>query len=77
MNKCRREARQASAGCLDGFGGYLVMQGQTQVGVIVAFISGFEKISAPVRELVSFYRVAEQARVQHDMIAKWMARVAT
>jgi len=59
------------------FGGYLVMQGQTQVGVIVAFISGFEKISAPVRELVGFYRVAEQARVQHDMIAKWMARVAS
>ena len=25
MNKCRREARQASAGCLDGFGGYLVI----------------------------------------------------
>ncbi|WP_237267579.1 ABC transporter transmembrane domain-containing protein [Sulfitobacter alexandrii] len=59
------------------FGGYLVMQGETQVGVIVAFISGFERISAPVRELVSFYRVAEQARVQHAMIAKWMAKVAT
>lgn len=59
------------------FGGYLVMQGETQVGVIVAFISGFERISAPVRELVSFYRVAEQARVQHDMIAKWMARVSS
>lgn len=59
------------------FGGYLVMQGETQVGVIVAFISGFERISAPVRELVSFYRVAEQARVQHDMIAKWMAKVSS
>ncbi len=58
------------------YGGYLVMQGQTQVGVIVAFISGFERISGPVRELVGFYRVAEQARVQHDMIAKWMDKVA-
>ncbi|KIN61418.1 putative ATPase [Sulfitobacter noctilucae] len=57
------------------YGGYLVMQGETQVGVIVAFISGFERISGPVRELVGFYRVAEQARVQHDMIAKWMAKV--
>ncbi|MEW9919147.1 ABC transporter transmembrane domain-containing protein [Marimonas sp. MJW-29] len=57
------------------FGGYLVMQGETQVGVIVAFISGFERISGPVRDLVSFYRVTEQARVQHDMVAKWMGRV--
>lgn len=59
------------------FGGYLVMQGETQVGVIVAFISGFERISGPVRELVGFYRVTEQARVQHDMVAKWMGKVTS
>lgn len=59
------------------YGGYLVMMGQTQVGVIVAFISGFDRISGPVRELVGFYRVAAQANVQHRMIAKWMAKVAT
>lgn len=60
--------------CVLVYGGYLVMQGETQVGVIVAFISGFERISGPVRELVGFYRVAEQARVQHDMIAKWIEK---
>ncbi|MEH6831761.1 MAG: ABC transporter ATP-binding protein [Sulfitobacter sp.] len=58
--------------CVLVYGGYLVMQGETQVGVIVAFISGFERISGPVRDLVGFYRVAEQARVQHDLIAKWI-----
>lgn len=57
------------------YGGYLVMQGETQVGVIVAFISGFERINSPVRELVAFYRAKEQAKVQHDMVAKWIARV--
>ena len=57
------------------YGGYLVMQGETQVGVIVAFISGFERINAPVRELVGFYRITEQARVQHAMVAKWMGKV--
>lgn len=57
------------------YGGYLVMQGETQVGVIVAFISGFERINSPVRELVAFYRMKEQAKVQHDMVAKWIARV--
>lgn len=55
-------------------GGYLVMQGEVEVGVIVAFISGFEKISSPLRELISFYRVAAQADVQHRLIAKWMAK---
>lgn len=53
-------------------GGYLVMQGDVQVGVIVAFISGFERISSPVRELIGFYRIAAQANVQHRMIAAWM-----
>lgn len=57
------------------YGGYLVMMGETQVGVIVAFISGFDRISGPVRELVGFYRVYAQANVQHRMIAKWMDRV--
>lgn len=57
------------------YGGYLVMQGETQVGVIVAFISGFDRISGPVRELVGFYRVYAQANVQHDMIAKWITKL--
>lgn len=59
------------------YGGYLVMQGETQVGVIVAFISGFDRISGPVRELVGFYRVYAQANVQHDMIAKWITKLTT
>jgi ABC-type bacteriocin/lantibiotic exporter with double-glycine peptidase domain len=48
------------------------MQGEVEVGVIVAFISGFERISSPLRELIGFYRLAAQARVQHDLIAQWM-----
>ncbi|WP_232825580.1 ABC transporter transmembrane domain-containing protein [Albibacillus kandeliae] len=54
-------------------GGYLVMQGETQVGVIVAFISGFERMADPLRELIGFYRQAAQASVQHRLIASWMA----
>lgn len=56
------------------FGGYMVMQGEVQVGVIVAFLSGFERISSPLRELIGFYRVAAQANVQHRMIAKWIEK---
>lgn len=53
-------------------GGYFVMSDQTTVGVVVAFISGFQRSSGPLRELLSYYRVAAQASVQHRMIAEWM-----
>ena len=55
-----------------GWGGYLVIQGQTTIGVLVAFLSGFDRLAAPVRELVTFYRTAAQAAVQHASIARWM-----
>jgi ABC-type bacteriocin/lantibiotic exporter with double-glycine peptidase domain len=54
-------------------GGYLVIQGQTTIGTVVAFVSGFERISGPLRDLLNFYREYEQARVQHRMIARWAA----
>ncbi len=53
-------------------GGIMVIQGQTTIGVVVAFISGFDRLSAPLRELIAYYRVAAQANVQHRMIARWM-----
>ena len=53
-------------------GGMMVIEGQTTIGVVVAFISGFDRLSAPLRELIAYYRVAAQANVQHKMIARWM-----
>jgi ABC-type multidrug transport system fused ATPase/permease subunit len=53
-------------------GGYFVMQGETSVGVIVAFISGFDRLADPLRELIADYRLFAQANVQHKMIARWM-----
>jgi ABC-type bacteriocin/lantibiotic exporter with double-glycine peptidase domain len=52
-------------------GGYLVIQGQTTIGTIVAFVSGLERISTPLHDLLNFYRVYEQAKVQHQMIVAW------
>ena len=54
------------------YGGMLVIEGETTVGVIVAFIAGFSRISEPLRELIAFYRLAAQADVQHRKIADWM-----
>ncbi len=53
-------------------GGYLVIQGQATIGVVVAFVSGFERISGPLHDLLNFYREYEQAKVQLKMIVKWV-----
>lgn len=53
-------------------GGWMVVQGDTTLGVVVAFVSGFGRLGDPIRQLISFYREAAQASVQHRMIAKWM-----
>lgn len=54
------------------WGGWLAIHGQATVGVLVAFVSGFERMSGPIRELINFYRTCAQAGVQHEMIARWM-----
>ena len=53
-------------------GGYLVIQGQTTIGTIVAFVSGLDRISSPLHDLLNFYRAYEQAKVQHQMIVEWI-----
>lgn len=53
-------------------GGYMVIQGQTSLGVVVAFLSGFSRLSDPIRELIAYYRLAARANVQHHKIAQWM-----
>ncbi len=54
------------------FGGWMVVQGETTIGVLVAFLSGFQRLAEPIRSLITFYRETAQARVQHNMIARWM-----
>lgn len=48
-------------------GGWLVIKGETELGTIVAFISGFDRLRAPSRELLSFYRLWSQMRVQYRL----------
>jgi ABC-type bacteriocin/lantibiotic exporter with double-glycine peptidase domain len=54
------------------FGGYLVIVGQTTLGVIVAFVSGFERLAEPARELAGFYQVMAVTRVQFRTIDEWI-----
>jgi hypothetical protein len=43
--------------------------------VLLAFVSGFERMAGPIRDLIGFYRLAAQAGVQHEMIAGWMRTI--
>jgi ABC-type multidrug transport system fused ATPase/permease subunit len=49
-------------------GGWLVIEGNTQVGTVVAFLSGLQRLRAPWRDLVAYYRSASDARVKYGLI---------
>jgi ABC-type bacteriocin/lantibiotic exporter with double-glycine peptidase domain len=53
--------------------GYLVINGETTVGTIVAFISGFERMADPSRQLIAYYRLASESQVQYRLIADRLA----
>lgn len=53
-------------------GGLLVIEGQATAGMIVAFLSGFQRIAGPLRDLLTFYRETAQAGVRYDMVRRWM-----
>jgi ABC-type bacteriocin/lantibiotic exporter with double-glycine peptidase domain len=51
-------------------GGWFVMQGKTEVGTVVAFISGLTKVNDPWNNLVTFFRDMTNARVKYQLIAR-------
>ena len=51
-------------------GGWFVMQGKTEIGTVVAFISGLAKVNDPWNDLVVFFRDMTNARVKYRLIAK-------
>lgn len=53
-------------------GGYLVINGETTLGIVVAFISGFQRLSDPMGELLDFYRTYSQTKVQYRLIVDWI-----
>ena len=54
-------------------GGYMVIQKQTDVSTLVVFISGFQRLSGPWDQLVTFYRTVSNARVTYGLIADALA----
>lgn len=50
-------------------GGWLVMRGGVEIGTLVVFISGFQKLADPWDQLTGFYRMLSNARVKYRLIA--------
>jgi ABC-type multidrug transport system fused ATPase/permease subunit len=50
-------------------GGWLLLQGRTEVGTVVAFISGLSRMNDPWGDLVNYFRDLTNAGVKYRMIA--------
>jgi ABC-type multidrug transport system fused ATPase/permease subunit len=53
-----------------GLGGYFVIAGQTEVGTVVAFLSGLGQILDPWDELVTWYRDMRATQVKYGLLQK-------
>jgi ABC-type bacteriocin/lantibiotic exporter with double-glycine peptidase domain len=51
-------------------GGWLVLNDRTDVGTVVASLTGLTRIEGPWRELVSFFRSASTVRVKYAMLTR-------
>jgi ABC-type multidrug transport system fused ATPase/permease subunit len=56
------------------FGGIMVLNGKTEIGIVVAFISGLDRVLDPWRELIAFVRSTSSAKVQFDLIEGTLGR---
>ena len=51
-------------------GGWLVVNGRTEIGTVVAFLAGLSEINDPWGELVNWFRDMQAANVKYGLIAK-------
>lgn len=54
-------------------GGWFVLKGQSDVGTVVASLTGLTRIEGPWRDLVSFFRMASTVRVKYEMLVDAIA----
>ena len=54
-------------------GGYLVIRGQSDVGTVVAALSGLSRIAKPWNELIAFYRQWSVVKVRFALMASRLA----
>lgn len=55
-------------------GGYYVIHGQTEIGTIIAFISGLNRINDPWGDLVNWYRDLKVTETKYHLISRAVNR---
>jgi ABC-type bacteriocin/lantibiotic exporter with double-glycine peptidase domain len=55
-------------------GGIMVLNGKTEIGIVVAFISGLDRVLEPWREMIAFLRSTSAAKIQFDLIEGTLGR---
>lgn len=53
-----------------GVGGFMVINDQTQIGVVVAFLSGLGKLRSPWRTMITYFRIASDAVLKFDLLSQ-------
>lgn len=46
-------------------GGYMAIQGEIEIGIILAFVSGLERLGGPIRDIVNSYSQITDARMRY------------
>ena len=49
-------------------GGLMVIRGETEIGVVLSFVYGMERLADPVRELITIYRSVTDARMRYRIL---------
>jgi len=52
-------------------GGYLTIQGSFDLGALVAFLSAYEKLYDPWKELMDYYQALQDARVRYTRVMEY------
>ena len=77
LKVARHLIERAAAVAVLTFGAVLVMRGETELGVVVASMSGLRQVQGPWSELLDFYRRLADARVKYRLVRAAISGTAT
>jgi ABC-type multidrug transport system fused ATPase/permease subunit len=70
MNFLMNSMQHIAVAAILFIGGWLVVEGRTEVGTVVAFISGLDRVNDPWGDLVNYFREMSSATVKYRLVAK-------
>lgn len=68
MNFLMNLMTQIGTASILALGGYFVVTGRTEIGTVVAVLSGLSKINDPWGDLVTWYRDLQATRVKYGLV---------